>query len=776
MEIKKYLDMNPYGLYKDEKTAIYNTIMQGLTKEHYKNCPEYRKLLDRIHFNVDESHNIEDYPFIPVRLFKEFDLMSVPQKDIVKTMTSSGTSGQRVSRIFLNRNNAANQTVALTKIMSDFTGSHRLPMLVIDSRSAITNRELFSARGAGILGFSMLGHHVTYALDDNMNLNVEKVQEFLEQYKDQEIFLFGFTYILWLHFLKELEKYRDNGICINIDKGILLHGGGFKKLEAEAVDNQTFKNRLRNVCGISRVYNYYGMVEQTGSIFVECESGRLHASLYSDVIIRNPKDFSVCKKGEKGLVQLISMLPESYPGHSILTEDLGEITGEDDCPCGRCGKTIKIYGRIKQAESRGCSDTYSSINNVTAADNDGNESNVNKVSCLAGCLDTTTRCIEPYSDEAVNFINAFSKKLLYDKEASMYPDLMTLAYWCRKSNITRLKMQYEKRQPENEYRLGRGLAFHITPSNVPVNFMFSYMFGLLSGNSNIVRVPGKETIQKTIICRVLNELFNESEFESVKNSTSIISYKKNDNITLNYLGKADVRIVWGGNKTVSHIRSLKSKEKSVEVVFADRYSFAIFSADEISEYLEQQMKDFAHRFYNDTYLMDQNACSSPHLILWKNENMDKSSFKYVKDSFYRALRNELISYRLQPIQMVDKYTLLCQTAISQDHVDRVDCSDPLIYRVKLRSLPNKISVLRGKFGLFYEYDLMSNNELVNRIDSSVQTVVCEGIDRRNFGSWTVKNNLSGIDRIVQTGKSLDIGVYWDGYDIISMMSRGIMFE
>ena len=91
---------------------------------------------------------------------------------------------------------------------------------------------------------------------------------------------------------------------------------------------------------------------------MECEHGRLHASNFSDILIRNPKDFSMCKKGEKGLIQLVSVLPESYPGHSILSEDVGEIIGEDDCPCGRWGKTFKIYGRIKQAEVRGCSDTY----------------------------------------------------------------------------------------------------------------------------------------------------------------------------------------------------------------------------------------------------------------------------------------------------------------------------------------------------------------------------------------------------------------------------------
>ena len=147
-------------------------------------------------------------------------------------------------------------------------------------------------------------------------------------------------------------------VKLPLDNAVLIHGGGWKKLIDQQVDNETFKQCLASRLGDITVLNYYGMVEQTGSIFMECECGRLHASNYSDIIIRNPKDFSVCGVGEKGLVQLVSLLPESYPGHSILTEDIGELTGEDDCPCGRYGKTFVIHGRIKNAEIRGCSDTY----------------------------------------------------------------------------------------------------------------------------------------------------------------------------------------------------------------------------------------------------------------------------------------------------------------------------------------------------------------------------------------------------------------------------------
>ena len=115
---------------------------------------------------------------------------------------------------------------------------------------------------------------------------------------------------------------------------------------------------MNAVCGIKHFLDHYGMVEQTGCIYAECECGHLHASIYSDVIARRPEDFSVCEIGEKGILQVVSVLPHSYPGHSLLTEDEGIVLGEDDCPCGRKGKYIQIIGRIKSAELRGCSDTY----------------------------------------------------------------------------------------------------------------------------------------------------------------------------------------------------------------------------------------------------------------------------------------------------------------------------------------------------------------------------------------------------------------------------------
>ena len=348
MGFEDFLQIPPYSLTREEKHALLTKRMLELTEHHRSRCSEYRRILDSISYDNNSIGSYEQLPFLPVRLFKELSLISIPQEDIVKTMTSSGTSGQAVSRIYLDRVTASNQQKAMVKIVSDFTGSSRMPMIIIDSPAVVKDRAMFSARGAGILGFSIFGAKKIYALDTDMKLDAAGLQQFLEEHHGEKILLFGFTFMIWQHFYKELLKLKQEGITLDLSQAILIHGGGWKKLLSEAVSPQEFHDRLNEVCGLNAIHDYYGMVEQTGCIYMQCEYGHLHASIFSDVIIRRPQDFKPCEIGEKGIIQVVS----------LLTEDEGIIDGIDDCPCGRKGKYFRIFGRLKQAEIRGCSDTY----------------------------------------------------------------------------------------------------------------------------------------------------------------------------------------------------------------------------------------------------------------------------------------------------------------------------------------------------------------------------------------------------------------------------------
>ena len=357
MDIQEILNIEPYSMDKEQKREMLNARLRELTKWHYANCEPYKHMMDAMGLDVNNLPEYEALPFLPVRLFKELELRSCKPEDVIKTMTSSGTTGQQVSRIFLDRETSALQTKCLTKIVSAFLGTQRVPMLILDSSAVIKNRAMFSARGAGILGFSMFGTKRQYALNEEMELDIEGLQQFLEEHQGERIFFFGFTFMIWQHFYKKL---LETGYRPDLSNGVLIHGGGWKKLTSEQVSPAEFKQRLHEVCCIlpENVHDYYGMVEQTGTIYMECECGHLHASAFSDVLIRRPLDFSLADVGEEGIIEVVSVLPQSYPGHVLLTEDKGVILGEDDCPCGRKGKCFKINGRLKNAEIRGCSDTY----------------------------------------------------------------------------------------------------------------------------------------------------------------------------------------------------------------------------------------------------------------------------------------------------------------------------------------------------------------------------------------------------------------------------------
>ena len=354
-DLTRWLDYAQDALTAQEKSALFLDSMRQLTLWHSSKCESYARILAAIQAQPKNLSSLQDVPYLPVRLFKEFELRSVDPERIFKTMMSSGTSGQQVSRIYLDKETASFQTKVLSRLMAEVLGKKRIPMLVIDSPSVLKDRLSFSARGAGILGFSMFGQDVTYALDENMQLNEAAVDLFLQRHSESQIFVFGFTFMIWQYLVQPLlHKNRK----LPLDRAIVLHGGGWKKLQDQAVNNHDFRAAIFEALRAQRVVNYYGMVEQTGSVFMECVHGHLHAPVYADIIIRRLHDFAPAAIGEEGIIEVLSILPRSYPGHALLTEDLGMILGQDDCPCGRLGKYFHVHGRLAQAEMRGCSDTH----------------------------------------------------------------------------------------------------------------------------------------------------------------------------------------------------------------------------------------------------------------------------------------------------------------------------------------------------------------------------------------------------------------------------------
>lgn len=351
------LEVPPFGLRQEEKRERLLPMLQALTAHHAEHCEPYRNVLDGVFGGAGRLRieRLEDVPFLPVTLFKTHTLSSVPPADVLKVLTSSGTTGQEPSRIFLDAETASVQAAVLVKVAQHFLGKERLPMVILDHPGVVRDRRSYSARGAGILGMAQFGHRPFYALREDMTLDAEGLCAYLDGARGRPVLLFGFTYMVWQHFVQALER---SGMRLSLPRSVLVHSGGWKKLQEQAVDAREFRERLQAVAGVERVINFYGMVEQVGGVYFENPLHQLHAPVFAEVIVRDPVTLAPLPDGEPGLVQVLSCLPTSYPGHSLLTEDLGVIRGVDPEGTGMGGRSFEILSRVPKAELRGCSDTF----------------------------------------------------------------------------------------------------------------------------------------------------------------------------------------------------------------------------------------------------------------------------------------------------------------------------------------------------------------------------------------------------------------------------------
>jgi phenylacetate-coenzyme A ligase PaaK-like adenylate-forming protein len=352
-DLEKLLSEDPYSMDKQKKNLFFKNYLNELTLHHSNNSKEYKKLINYLGYSVTKKNEIDKIPFIPVRLFKELKLLSVNKDEIIKVLSSSGTSGNKTSKIYLDKKNSLNQVKVLQKIMNKILGNERLPMLIIDKNIKNIDRTNFNARIAAINGFSLFGRDHTFLLDEKNNIDYVELNKFLSKYGKNKFFIFGFTSFV---FENLIEKFKMNEITLDFKNAILLHGGGWKKLENKKISNETFKKKIFKKFNLQNIFNYYGLVEQTGSIFIECKCGYFITSNFSDVLIRD-SNFNLLKDNQRGFLQLISLLPTSYPGHNVLTEDIGEIINTTKCSCTTKGKRFLVHGRVEKAEIRGCSDT-----------------------------------------------------------------------------------------------------------------------------------------------------------------------------------------------------------------------------------------------------------------------------------------------------------------------------------------------------------------------------------------------------------------------------------
>jgi hypothetical protein len=373
--------------------------------------------------------------------------------------------------------------------------------------------------------------------------------------------------------------------------------------------------------------------------------------------------------------------------------------------------------------------------------------------------------LEIFSEDAISFLDALSKELVSNSEIRNFPDLATFAFFCRKANVIKFKKRYLL---EDLIRLGRGLVFHIAPSNVPVNFAYSLFSGILAGNVNVVRVPSKEFEQVNIIANCIERLAIKNEFQLITDRIFLLRYNRISSNTDVLSSVCDVRVIWGGDETINQIRRSKIPAKSYDITFANRYSFCLINAD---NYLEAKNKNLiAQGFYNDTYLFDQNACTAPHSIIWMGS---QESIENAKLLFWQTLEDLVEkNYEDSPaVIAIDKLTAFYTQAIKLNNVTKVKTANNSLWRINLNELSSEIEKYSCSSGYFLEFNIDSFSDLKKIVNRKYQTMAYYGFSKEELSVFFKESNLFGIDRIVPIGRTLDFSLIWDGYDLIRSLSR-----
>ncbi len=400
----------------------------------------------------------------------------------------------------------------------------------------------------------------------------------------------------------------------------------------------------------------------------------------------------------------------------------------------------------------------------------------NKIKYLVGSEEvikasSDTPALPMFSDKAVNFLAELSKELLAIPGIRSHLDVMSYAYWIRKASLEQTRKEFVR---DDVIKIGRGVAYHIAPSNVPVNFAVSMTSSLLAGNISIIRVSNKEFEEVDIICSAMNRVMDRAEFSDMRNYICIVRYEHSDEITAYLSSICDIRIIWGGNRTIEQIRRYPIPPRAIEMCFADRHSVAVIDA---AEYLkaaadpekgEEFTADIAKKFYTDTYYSDQNACSSPRIVVWLNTDADVDKAKKL---FWEALNKEVSEkYELQPIQAVDKLSMVTELSMKKTGIHLTRENNKL-FIVDVDELTSDVMDYKMSGGYFFQYNAGSLDEIVPIMGKMCQTVAVFGIDKRSVVDFVLQKGVRGIDRVVDIGDTMGLEFTWDGFRMIEAMSR-----
>jgi len=372
------------------------------------------------------------------------------------------------------------------------------------------------------------------------------------------------------------------------------------------------------------------------------------------------------------------------------------------------------------------------------------------------------------SEQVINFISTLSQSILRRPDFRVYPELMAMGFWMRKSHIIKI-IDDNFNNSIQEVRLARGVIFHIAPSNVDSVFIYSWFLSMLAGNINIIRLSSKRGEQINLLLELLNDLFKLPEFSDIASRQVLISYGHDNHLTAYFSEQCDMRVIWGGDNTIRKIRQIPIPPTATELPFTDKFSLSLIGASEFIELPRDEKSKLINSFINDAFWFGQMACSSPRLIVWLGEDdiVEKAKLLFWTQ-VNKVLTNNMAD--ISTADIVNKLVASNRMAI-EGQVSIIKSDNNLINRIQLSSCDGINTSLHCGGGLFYEVSIFELDELLTCVSRKIQTVGYFGIPKEHLKQFVKRCLPLGIDRFVPIGKALEFSPIWDGYTLLKDFTR-----
>jgi len=373
-----------------------------------------------------------------------------------------------------------------------------------------------------------------------------------------------------------------------------------------------------------------------------------------------------------------------------------------------------------------------------------------------------------FDDQVLNFLSDLSIVLRKSSEIRNYPDVANFAFWCRRANLQRISSKY----PTDERRVGVGKVFHVTPSNVPINFAFSWALSLLAGNSNIVRLSSKNFEEVNLVIKCIREVLSEEVHRPIQQNNVFIRYEHNEDISKWFMSQIDARVIWGSDRTIFEFKNMNTKLNCRDLFFSTRNSIALIDESRLASLNSEEFSRVVRLFVRDSLTYFQLGCSSPRAVHW----LDSTKKKYgVRREFWKEVGNLVQTESLiEPAHAMQRFNNLCSLiARKSSDIKSVNRDFDGIYLIESESLSDVDVEERIVFGTFLEFLQVDLESLIKGVSGKVQTICYFGVDKEELFKVLAQDSTNKVDRIVPFGSAFEISSTWDGFDIIRGLSRTI---